>query len=64
MEMLNFEEKESIMAKVLAKVKDDYDYILIRLFAFTGFVDREFIGCGQFGDDSRAMPVFCIGRIG
>ena len=35
-----------------------------RLFAFTGFVDREFIGRGQFGDDSRAMPVFCIGRIG
>ena len=27
LEMLNFEEKESIMAKVLAKVKDDYDYI-------------------------------------
>ena len=35
-----------------------------RLFAFTGFVDREFIGRGQFGDDSRAMPVFCIGGIG
>jgi len=29
LEMLNFEEKESVMAKVLAKVKDDYDYILI-----------------------------------
>ena len=35
-----------------------------RLFAFIGFVDREFIGRGQFGDDPRAMPVFCIGGIG
>ena len=39
LEMLNFEEKESVMAKVLAKVKDDYDYILIvqcQYFALEG----------------------------
>lgn len=64
LEMLNFEEKESVMAKVLAKVKDDYDYILIDCSPSLGFVDREFIGRGQFGDDPRAMPVFCIGGIG
>ena len=29
LEMLNFDEKESVMAKMLAGIKDQYDYILI-----------------------------------
>ena len=89
LEMLNFEEKESIMKKkILATVltaamavsmlagegechgkgvvkgERRLRLYINRLFAFTGFVDREFIGRGQFGDDPRAMPVFCIGGIG
>ena len=55
LEMLNFEEKESIMAKVLAKVKDDYDYILIDCSPSLGLLTVNSLAAAN----SVMIPVQC-----
>ena len=55
LEMLNFEEKESIMTKVLAKVKDDYDYILIDCSPSLGLLTVNSLAAAN----SVMIPVQC-----
>ena len=55
LEMLNFEEKESVMAKVLAKVKDDYDYILIDCSPSLGLLTVNSLAAAN----SVMIPVQC-----
>ena len=55
LEMLNFEEKERIMAKVLAKVKDDYDYILIDCSPSLGLLTVNSLAAAN----SVMIPVQC-----
>ena len=64
LEMLNFQDKESVMGRVLAGVQGEVRLHTDRLFAFTGVVDRELAGRCRLGDYSRAMRVFGFGRIG
>ena len=56
LEMLNFEEKESVMAKVLAKVKDDYDYILIDCSPSLGLLTVNSLAAAA---NSVMIPVQC-----
>ena len=55
LEMLNFEEKESIMTKVLSKVKDDYDYILIDCSPSLGLLTVNSLAAAN----SVMIPVQC-----
>ena len=55
LEMLNFEEKESVMAKVLSKVKDDYDYILIDCSPSLGLLTVNSLAAAN----SVMIPVQC-----
>mgnify|MGYP005860412977 CR=1 FL=1 len=55
LEMLNFEEKESVMAKMLAKVKDEYDYILIDCSPSLGLLTVNSLAAAN----SVMIPVQC-----
>ncbi len=52
---IDFEEKESVMAKVLAKVKDDYDYILIDCSPSLGLLTVNSLAAAN----SVMIPVQC-----
>jgi chromosome partitioning protein len=55
LEMLNFREKESVMAKVLSQVREQYDYILIDCSPSLGLLTVNSLAAA----DSVIIPVQC-----